>query len=82
MKYESKTFSVSVGDNQSYRDGWERIWGKKDKLEMPPEIDAPRLIEEEPAEVEVKQHPIPKKKKVTSEKAKKPKKQKARPNKK
>lgn len=31
MKYENKSFSVSVGENQSYRDGWDRIFGKDKK---------------------------------------------------
>ena len=31
MKYENKTFNVSVGDNEAYRKNWEQIFGKKEK---------------------------------------------------
>lgn len=36
MKYTSKTFSVPV-EGDAYREGWERIFGKKDPPDSPRE---------------------------------------------
>lgn len=29
MKYQDKRFTVRVGDNQTYRDNWEKTFGRK-----------------------------------------------------
>lgn len=31
MKYQNKSFTVTPGSSQNYRDNWERIFSKKNK---------------------------------------------------
>ena len=42
--YEKPSFSVAPGDSESYRDGWDRIFGKKEVVTTAPLPDplAPR----------------------------------------
>lgn len=49
-KFENKSFSVGVGETSAYRDGWERIWGKKDDkpVEATPAPTTVPLVEEKP----------------------------------